>query len=245
MSERVESGSEEALAVEYERGLVEATVLAALRGHPAEPAFLAERARLYEIADAEAREEAFASIHRLWFVGLALDQPLLVALAEHPGIAARCRRCIVSRTLVAREESADLLVAPPAPPTVLVRVRAERLSAPDRVLAFLRHELLHIADMLDPAFAYEPRPPRAEGPLQERGNTERYRVLWDAFVDGRLTRAGHLEAAARAVRREDFARAFPELGAGTEAAFARFFAATALTHADLVAFAGRRAPTPT
>ncbi len=232
--------TDRALVIEYERGLVEAAVLASLRGHPAEHAFLIERDCLYEIADPEARDDAFESLHRVWFEGLGLDQPLLVVLAEHPEIAARCGRCIVSRTLVAREESADLLVAPPATPTILVRVRTERLSVPDCVLTFLRHELLHVADMLDPAFAYEPRlPSSAGGPLGDRLLAERYRVLWDAFVDGRLARAGHAPRAVRAGRFEEFVRAFPELGDDGPAVFERFFDATCCTHGDLVAL-GRR-----
>jgi hypothetical protein len=64
-----------------------------------------------------------------------------------------------------------------------------------------------------------------------------YRVLWNAWVDGRLVRLGVLPVTARAERLADFARAFPHLGAGLEAAFDRFFAAQHLTHAALVAFA--------
>jgi hypothetical protein len=227
-----------AFSVGWERPLVEAVVLAAVRGRPEEARFLGERERQYEIADPEAREEAFAALHRAWFERLGLDQPLASALAECPGIAGRCGRGIVARAFASADEAADLLVAPPAPPTVLVRVRAATVCVPERFLRLLRPELLHVADMLDPAFGYEPRLPPAEDGLDRgRALADRYRVLWDAFVDGRLLRAGRAPASVRAERRADFARAFGELGAETDAVFARFFSATDLTHVDLVAFA--------
>ena len=72
-----------------------------------------------------------------------------------------------------------------------------------------------------------PRPPAAD----------RYRVLWDVFVDGRPARAGLAPAMVREERLAEFARAFPNMGDLTEAAFERFFGAARCTHADLAAFA--------
>ena len=65
---------------------------------------------------------------------------------------------------------------------------------------------------------------------------ERYRVLWDATIDGRLCREGLLGAGARAVRLSEFARAFPMLRERTQAAFAPWFDGPRLTHAAIVAF---------
>jgi len=76
---------------------------------------------------------------------------------------------------------------------------------------------------------------------------ERYRVLWDATIDGRLCREGLLGAGARAVRLSEFARAFPMLRERTQAAFAPWFDGPRLTHAAIVAFIqeplGRAPPT--
>ncbi|MBI3628618.1 MAG: hypothetical protein HY217_03365 [Candidatus Rokubacteria bacterium] len=234
-------------AVDYERALVEAAVLAGLGGRPEERAFQAERDGVYEIPDPEAREAAFAALHGAWFERLRLDRRLPKALAERPEIAGRCARCIVARVVAARDESADLLVAPPALPTLLVRVRAATLGVPARWERLLRHELLHVADMLDPAFGYAPRLPSSpEGPAHDRRLAERYRVLWDAYVDGRLARAGRVPAEVREVRLGDFARAFSELGDRVPGGFEAFFGAERCTHADLVAFAqGAGADRPT
>jgi hypothetical protein len=220
------------MPIHWEPALVEAAVLAAAADAPP---FHEAREPLYAIADAEAREAAFLALHAAWFQRLNLDRPLRRALAERPALAAACGRCVVTRARAAAAEAADLLVAPPAAPTLLVRLTPERLAAGERLLAFLRRELLHVADMVDPRFGYEPRLPAGGGP--EGRCTTRYRVLWDASVDGRLTAEGRAPAGARPERLQEFRRAFPGLGGAAEAAFRRFFDGPRPTHAEMVAFA--------
>ncbi|MFO0983333.1 MAG: hypothetical protein U1E76_16630 [Planctomycetota bacterium] len=64
----------------------------------------------------------------------------------------------------AGHEGADLLVATgadraAAKRSVLIRLRAATLVEQPCLLPFLRHELYHIADMLDPGFGYDPALP--------------------------------------------------------------------------------------
>ena len=229
--------------VDYELRLVEEAVITALRGHPEEGAFRAERDRVYPIADPDARERAFAVLHGRWFDRLALARPLRDALDEQSEIGVRCGRCVVTRPLAGGDESADLLVRPNEPPMVLVLVTPETMSAPEHLRGFLRHELFHVADMLCPDFGYEPRLTTEPASPRDRLLRERYRVLWDAYIDGRLARRARVPPTIRDQRRREFARAFPELGERAEAAFARFFDARASSHAELSAFAhGGTAP---
>jgi hypothetical protein len=119
-----------------------------------------------------------------------------------------------------------------------IRLRPERFTDEERLLQFLRRELLHVADMLDPRFGYAPRlPASGTGPAHERLLQDRYRVLWDAYVDGRLLRLGWAPAVVRTDRFDDFVRAFPMLGERAEAAFGRFFDGSTVTHGELAAFA--------
>jgi len=225
------------LAVEYEPPLVEAAVLGAVRGHPAERAFTRARARAYAGGDAEARDAAFAALHAAWFQRLGLDQPFAVALAERPDVVAGCGRCVVARARDPRDECADLRVAGDGPPLLLVLVTVDTVTRRERLLGILRRELLHVADMLDPAFGYAPSALGGEAPARARLVRDRYRVLWDAYVDGRLTRLGRALPGAREERLFAFVRAFPSLGDRTEAGFERFFGIARCTHAELVAFA--------
>lgn len=231
--------------LEYEPALVEGAVLHALRGHREERAFRRDRDRPYEVPDPEAREAAFRDLHAAWFERLGLGRAIVLAFYEQPAIGAATRGCRIATARSREEEGAELFVRPPGPGLVerdrrwvVVRLRPEALGASERLLRFLRHELLHIADMLDPHFGYEPRlrQPVAD-PVPERLLRDRYRVLWDATIDGRLVRAGLAPPSVRAERLRDFVRAFPMLAARTEEAFTRFFDGAACTHADLVAFA--------
>ena len=233
------------VVVEYEPRLVEEATLLALRGAEAEPAFRRQRDRLYEIADPEAREARFRALHAAWFERLGLGRTIGQALGERMSVVRAARACVVASAASPRQEGAELFVRPPEEGTreadrrsVVLRLRPERLLAAPQLLEFLRHELLHIADMLDPCFAYEPWLPSADaGPANRELLKDRYRVLWDAYVDGRLSRLGWAPAGVRAERLSEFRRAFPALGERAEALFERFFSAASLRHAELMAFA--------
>lgn len=223
---------------ELEPRLIEAAVLQATRGHPRARAFHAERDTVYDILDPERREAAFETFHRRWFTRLALDGPFRETLGELPSVAGGCRRWLVAAAHGRRDQVADLLVAEDVRPTLLVRVLAETVATPERLRRWLRRELLHVADMLDPAFGYEPTLPRgAAGGPRERVVRGSYRLVWDVYVDGRLMRRGMLPAAVRGERLAEFRRAFPHLEPRSEAAFDAFFEAASLTHAALLAFA--------
>ncbi len=231
-------------SVEYEPRLVEEAVLGAVE-HRKAPGFRGERNRLYEISDPEEREAAFRKLHADRFERLNLGAPICQAVSEQPLIQENTDTCIVARARARREEGADLFVSPGREGTgeaerrsVGIRLDPQRLLDPEDLLAFLRHELFHIADMLDPAFAYEPRLPRAElGPAHERLLQDRYRVLWDVSIDGRLARRGWAPPSIRDRRFQEFAGTFPMLSARVEDTFSFFFAGLSLTHADFVTFA--------
>jgi hypothetical protein len=231
-------------SVEYDPRLVEEAVVRALRGHADAAKFWRHRDRLYEIAGAEEREAAFARLHADWFVHLALDKPIAIALAEQPSVTSQVERCTIARAIRRKDEGAELFVNRSSEQirrVVRIALRPESLLE-EAVLTFLRRELQHVADMLDPAFGYEPSlPADGGGPTHDRLLMDRYRALWSAYIDGRLVRAGRIPGSARNERWNEFAETFGMLGSGRETEFARFFDAPApCSHADLVAFA--RAP---
>jgi len=229
--------------ITYDAVLVEESVLLAERGlSAAETAtFRAERDRIYDVDDPDEREVRFEELHGRFFVQLGLDRPLHEALADHPELLLRTRGCRVLPAVSRQEEAADVrgeIGAPvDAAPTIVVRLRPQSLLDPEALRALLRRELLHVADMLDPAFGYRKELPSVDtDPAVVNLLRERYRVLWDATIDGRLCRAGLLGKRARAARLSEFARAFPMLGESAETAFAPWFDRPRPTHAAMVAF---------
>jgi hypothetical protein len=121
---------------------------------------------------------------------------------------------------------------------VAIRIRPGTLADERRALEFLRRELLHVSDMLDPAFGYEPRLPRSPtGPPEDRLVRDRYAVLWNCSVDGRLAGSGRLGGEARLRRLAEFAQAFACLGDSVATCFERIFTGPRPIHSVLVALA--------
>jgi len=236
----------------YDPRLVEEAIFLAVRGCPEERVFHTGRDRLYDLADPEARDRAFQEYHASWFTRLGLGVQIERAFAEQPSIIQATRGCVVGPAPTRQAEGAELFVSPPeeglsvrARCSVGLLLRPEALRDPDTLRAFLRHELLHVADMLNPEFGYEPALPQAEGgPVYDRLLRDRYRTLWNATIDGRLVRRGWASPFVRERCLRDFAKTFPMLGVQTAEEFARFFEAEPHTHAELVAFACHPAEGP-
>jgi hypothetical protein len=233
--------------LQFDPRLVEDAVLLAIEEATVETRrrFRRERDPLYEIGDPERKESSFQEVHGRWFVILGLAAPVRRVLARHPSIAEGTSRCLVLPVLRAREEYADLQSdqRDEPQPVLLLRLRVTTLVDRDRLLPLLHHELLHIADMLDPEFGFEPWiGGREEGPTMENLLRERYRALWDVTIDGRLAAAGELPPNRKDLRRRDFLNAFPMLGEASESLFERFFDGPRPTHAELAAFAATPVP---
>ena len=228
----------------FDPQLLEETVFAALKDNSDAKRFHRERTRIYEILSTQEREQRFRELHHAWFQRLRLADAIRQALAEQPTLSSRVGSCVVLRALGKNQEGAELFVSADEGQsdrerkTVRLLLRAESLLNRSKLLEFLRHELFHIADMLDQAFGYEPSlPPSEAGPAYDSLLRERYKALWDAAINGRLVKRGWLSESARAQHLSDFATAFPMLGDETEKIFSRFFDDERHTHAELVAFA--------
>jgi len=207
-------------------------------------AFRRERDGLYLLSDDREREDAFRSLHLRYFSGLGLGAAVADVLGERSDVTSRVNACRIARAIGARGESADLVDALIAGrshgvPTVLVRLCPATLVGPqDRLKAFLHHELTHVADMLNPAFGYERElPPSDEGPSADNILRDRYRVVWDTTIDGRLVRAGRVPPGAGESRWREFAVAFSMLNGECRTAFDRWFNEEHATHEGIVAFA--------
>jgi hypothetical protein len=230
--------------VRYEPRFIEEAIFLALRSHPEAGKFHKERNRLYEMADPEEREHAFQNLHQAWFPRLGLANAIEKALEEQPLITANLATCLVACAPGKRQEGADLLVrdgeglSEKERCTLRLLIRPESLLDPLALMTFLRHELFHISDMLDPHFGYEPQLPAAEaGPTHDRMLQDRYCALWDTTIDGRMVRRGWAPESIRSERFYDFARAFPMFGDEAAPMFSRFFDHESHTHGELVTMA--------
>lgn len=232
------------MAIHYDPHLVEEAVFHLQRDCFVRSELDEQRKRIYEVADPDDRERRFLDLNRTWFDRLGLGNGVEAALREQPLIAAQVHNCFIVCAIAAKEESAELFVAQherlenPPERTLRVLLRPESLLKAVSLRTFLRHELFHIADMLNPAFGYEPTLPKAEGgPTYDTLITNRYRVLWDVTINGRMLRRGWCDVSVREQQFSNFVHAFPMLQDGLEELFSRFFDTEQPKHADLARFA--------
>lgn len=231
-------------AIHYDPRLVEEAVFHSRHDPGVVRELDVARNRIYEVADADEKEALFNDLNCSWFVRLGLDKTIERALQEQPIIGEQVKTGFVVRATHRKQEGAELFVAPSSEQhrtprrTLRLLLRSESLFEGEALLTFLRHEFFHIADMLEPSFAYEPALPKAEGgPTYDTLLINRYRVLWDITINGRMARRGWLEDSLRDHQLSEFSQAFPMLEEQSERCFRRFFDAEQPNHAVLAAFA--------
>jgi len=211
------------------------------RGHPQLfEAFHQEADALYDLSPSR-RDAAFSDLHAAYFERLGLTTPFESVLREFPVFEAHVRAIYVAQVIAASDESVDL--TPPrganAQRDIGVRVRAERMLDAPQLEIYLRHEWMHLSDLLDPGFrALERTAWNARSAAEERLLRERYRVLWCATIDGRLERLGKPTGEPKPARRAEFDRLFRRLPVETRSgAFDRLWDGDRPSHLDLMALA--------
>src|SRR5262249_338362 len=233
----------QALVVRYDPKLIEETVFHAQRDSWMARGLDQRRSRIYEVADPDEREQLFDDLYRSWFVRLGLGKVVDQALQEQPIISTHVSSCYVVRTQ-AKEEGAEVFVGPDRGlnenqrRTLRILIQPGSLLKQESAITFLRHELFHIADMLDPAFAYEPALPKTDGgPTYDTLITNRYRVLWDVTISGRMMRHGWISESVRDEQLRVFRYTFFMPGEKSKELFSRFFDGERPTHPELATFA--------
>lgn len=203
------------MRLSYEEDLVEEAVLLCASGRGKSVSsllirrFHREREKLYEILDPDERNTAFFRLHLEWFREWGLETLLTAALKEFPGLPDALNILAFRKSRLKNEEGTELYVNEAGQRAGVVALRPEFLVTRTNVDAFLRHELMHLQDMLDPAFGYVPEL-AVSGPSlnQSRLARERYRLLWDVSIDGRLTLSRRNTVATQEQRWTEFTNAF-------------------------------------
>jgi hypothetical protein len=215
---------------------MEGAVQLRISGHPEETEFHREREGVYEIRDEEKRDKRFRQLHQEWFLSLDLGHAVESALGDYPLLSRDTKGGRVMFAMFSKEEGADLYGNTPA--TIVIKLRPSSLLDASTLLTFLRHEFMHLHDILDPCFAYHLELPQSEvGPTYDNLIRERYRVLWDTWIDGRLLARGWAPASVKRQRQTEFEATFSMLGQSLETKFSQWFDWPFHKHEDLLAFA--------
>lgn len=242
------------VAIEYEQSLVETAVFLAMRREERLECELHQVVdRLYEIPDEELRQREFVPVFRDFFKKLGFDRLIDGLMAERPVVGELVDRCVVREAARSKAQSAELLVQDNKGgegrigrtlviqicPQSFLETGDDEASNPlrERFITLIRRELLHVADMLDERFAYE-REIFSGEPSRQNLQRDRYRVLWDIYVEGRLEREGFGVDGKKERLERACGRVFANSAAGMDdTVFTHIFDAPSLTHSNFMDWA--------
>lgn len=230
------------MQLRYDEDLVEAAVFLCTSGRRSGvPAlqiarFHREREKPYAIADPDERNAAFFQLNLDWFREWGLETVLASSVKEFPLLPRQLDLLAVRKARGTTDEGAELYVNDAGQRTGILALRPGRFAQDGPLRDYLRHEFTHLHDMVEPAFGYSPvlGLPGLNS-AQQRLARERYRLLWDITIDGRLTAAGHAPAAPREQHAAAFGRAYAFWPAEKQArTFESLWRTTAPRHAELL-----------
>ncbi|MFO1512944.1 MAG: hypothetical protein U1F83_08560 [Verrucomicrobiota bacterium] len=231
------------MQLRYDEDFIEAAVFLCASGRrKGVPAmqitrFHREREKLYAILDPDERNTAFFKLHLDWFREWGLEQPLTDLFKEFPLVREQLGVLAVRKTTGKNDEGAELYVNESSQRTGMLALRLERLVNDAALRDYLRHEFTHLHDMLNPAFGYSPMLDLPGlNAAQKRLARERYRLLWDITIDGRITAAGHTPMQLNEQHAAAFARGYSFWPAQKQTeTFASLWQCRAPRHADFLA----------
>ena len=188
--------------------------------------------RIYDDFPVNQRVVAFDQLHKEFFVKLGFGNLIYQALAEFPMLTTK-EQIFVGKALSQKEEGADLGKDGKG---VGIKLRTERFFDLPTLQRYLRHELMHITDLLDEAFGYEYHARlNAVSPTEENIIRERYRVLWDISIDSRILRAGKETVSNKPQRFREFAALYRKLSDSCiEELFETLWNTERFTHRELL-----------
>jgi len=220
------------------------------RGEPSPGPWLHRRLeRAYRLPEGPARNLRFERANAVAFGRLGLEAGLREVLERHPGLARGDGPVRVGPAPRRPKEGMELFLRRERDGavrrSVLVNLDPSTLAEGGDLPVRLHREARKVADMLDPAFRWEPDPPEST-PARRETVRIRYGVIWDAWTDGRLLRQGLPAPGDGRASRVAFAEAFtPLLGPEPASrAFDRAFASEKVTHPELLAWARNPAALP-
>ena len=233
------------MQLRYDEELVEAAAFLCAGGRRADVPplqirrFNREREKPYAILAPDERNAAFFTLHLEWFREWGLEQVLLNLVDEFPLLRKSLAVLAFRKARGRNEEGAELFVSAETGRNAVVALCPERFARDEDLVPFLRHEFMHLNDMLDAAFGYSPQLHSAgQNPAHQRLTRERYRLLWDITIDGRLTHAQRATVGRHESHRAAFDRVFAFWSeARRDEIFGSLWNGTNPRHGDLLAIA--------
>lgn len=192
---------------------------------------------IYENIAVEERGGHFERLHIDYFKRSGFDGAIRSLVGQFPLLRGRADAVAIIKTANKYEEGANVTEGTA---NVAIRVRPEIFEDSAGLRRFLNHELMHASDMLDPAFGYHYEKRLGAGPpSMENLIRERYRVIWDIYIDSRLSKKGIETVADREGRCGEFEAIYRKVASHLRPVlFETLWEREALTHGQILEMAG-------
>ena len=158
-----------------------------------------QRDAIYGLEE-EIRPKKFKELDNDFFNRLGYDVFLKEILDEFPNLKGKVEEAHVRRATTKQNEGSNIV---DRGRKILIRLYPELFIEGVTVLKVIRHELMHVSDMMDENFGYKVEEFNCS-PMEERIIMDRYRLFWDIWVDGRLVKDGRETIADKDERRREF-----------------------------------------
>jgi hypothetical protein len=181
----------------------------AKEGEKIDETFHQEREKIYlKEFLAEERDKDFQYLYEKYFSDLGFKAIFAEIIGEFPLLSDPNVLIFVKRVCSRKQEESELFLQGDFK-TVYIGLQVVRILDQSFLKDFLRHELMHVSDMLDSKFQYLPNPVlRGKGEIENNFIRDRFRVLWNLYVDARLKRKRHLAGTSEEKQRREFEKLF-------------------------------------
>ena len=204
----------ETLEIKYDHQLVDDIVCKGLAAQEASGDYTLykeyhdKRDAIYEM-DEERRPRRFRELDEEFFNRLGYDTFLSEVFDEYPDIEEKIKEVHVRRATTRQNEGSNVV---DEGTKVIIRLYPELfIEGSSEIRTVIRHELMHVSDMMNSKFEYNVDEDFGRSPMEERIIRDRYRLFWDISVDGRLINSGRETTASKEERKKEFDSFFSKI----------------------------------
>lgn len=166
-----------------------------------------KRDAIYEM-EPESRPKRFKALDKDFFNRLGYDVFIKEVFDEYPDIEEKIKEVHVRRATTRQNEGSNVV---DEGRKVIIRLYPELFIEGKEISRVIRHELMHVSDMMNSKFEYDVDEDFGLSPMEERIIRDRYRLFWDISVDGRLSNKGLETTASREDRKKEFDSFFSKI----------------------------------
>lgn len=166
-----------------------------------------KRDAIYGLAE-ENRPKKFRDLDSEFFNRLGYAVYIKEVFDEYPDIQEKIKEVHVRRATTKQNEGSNVV---DEGSKVIIRLYPELFIQGTEIRRVIRHELLHVSDMMNDEFGYNVNEDFGTSPMEERIIRDRYRLFWDISVDGRLTNKGLETTETKEQRKKEFDSFFSKI----------------------------------